>query len=152
MTTVKWIPLLLIMALIGGCVSAPTVPMASASSDAEAKQFMPPAGKANLYVARSNDSSGGTSVIDISVDGKLLGPVAPGTFYMASVDPGKHSLSAKAGMYSSDVAVDAAAGSNYFFEVTASTVVYGVKKPSLGVVLVEELGKMMVRQNHRAQD
>src|SRR5208282_5096811 len=126
--------------------------MASPASDADAKQFMPPTGRANVYIARSNGSSaGGSSLLNVSVDGKLLGPIAPGMFYLVSVDPGKHELSAKSGMYSSDVAVDAAAGNNYFYEVTTATVVYGVKKPSLGVVLLEDMGKMMVRQAQRAQ-
>ena len=151
MTTGRWIPLLVIMALVGGCVTAPSVPMASPASDADAKQFLPPAGKANLYIARSNGSSGGSSLFDISVDGKLLGQIAPGTFYLAAVDPGKHELSAKSGMYSTSVAVDAAAGNNYFYEVMAASGAYGVSKPSLGVVLIEEMGKMMVRQAQRAQ-
>src|SRR5271169_5341117 len=151
MTTGRWIPLLGIMTLVVGCVTAPSVPMAAPASDADAKQFMPPAGKANLYIAWSNGSSGGASHVDISVDGKLLGPIAPGTFCVVAVDPGKHEVSAKSGMNSATVAVEAAAGSNYFYEVTTTPGAYGANKPSLGVVLIEEMGKMMVRQAQRAQ-
>ena len=95
-------------------------PHGTAGFDAEAKQFTPPAGKANFYIAWSNSSSGGRA-LDISVDGKLLGPIAPGTFYLVAVDPGKHTVSAKVRDDSSNVAMDAAAGKNYYFEVTAST-------------------------------
>ncbi len=137
------------MALVG-CVTAPSVPMAAPAADADAKQFMPPAGKASLYIAWSNGSSGGAS-LDISVDGKLLGPIAPGTFYLVEVDPGRHEVSARSGMNSAAVAVDAAAGNNCFYEVTATSGAYGAIKPSLGVVLIEEMGKMMVRQAQRAQ-
>jgi len=151
MTTGRWIPLFVIMTLVGGCMTAPSVPMASPASDADAKQFTPPAGKANLYIAWSNGSSGGASHVDVSVDGKLLGPIAPGTFYLVAVDPGKHEVSAKSGMNPTNVAVDAAAGNTYFYELTATSGAYGANKPSLGVVLIEEMGKMMVRQAQRAQ-
>ena len=149
MTTVRWIPLLMIMALVAGCMTAPSVPMASAALDAEAKQFTPPAGKANVYVAWSNDSSARTT-LDISVDGKLLGPIAPGRFYLAVVDPGRHDVSARSMTSSANVTLNADAGKNYFYQITASSGGY-TAKPSLGVVLIEELGKMMVRQNQRAQ-
>jgi hypothetical protein len=150
MTTGRWIPLLVIMTLVG-CVTAPSIPMASTASDADAKQFLPPVGRANLYIAWSNGSSGGASHVDVSVDGKLLGRIAPGTFYLVAVDPGKHEVSAKSGMNSTNVAVDAAAGNNYFYELTATSGAYGANKPSLGVVLTEEMGKMIVRQAQRAQ-
>jgi Protein of unknown function (DUF2846) len=136
------------MALVG-CMSAPSVPMAGQAADADAKQFQPPAGKANLYIAWSNDSSARVT-LDVSVDGKLLGPIAPGMFYLATVDPGKHDVSAKSMTSSSNVSMNAEAGKNYFYELTASSGAY-TAKPSLGVVLIEELGKMMVRQNKRAQ-
>jgi Protein of unknown function (DUF2846) len=148
MTTGKWLPLLVIVTLVGGCMTAPGIPMASPASDADAKQFLPPAGKANLYVSRSNGSSGAS--FDVSVDEKLLGPIGPGTFYLFAVDPGRHEVSVKSMMTSANITMDAAAGKNYFYEVTATSSGYA-GKPSLGMVLIEEMGKLMVRQAQRAQ-
>jgi hypothetical protein len=148
MTTRGWIPLLVIMAFVGGCATAPTVPMASPAADADAKQFTPPAGQANVYIARSNGTPGAS--FDVSVDGKLLGPIVQGTFYLATVNPGRHEVSVRSMTSYSNITLDAAAGRNYFYEVTASSGAY-TAKPSLGMVLMEELGKLMVRQAQRAQ-
>ena len=46
--------------------------------------------------------------------------------------------------------VDVESGKNYFYEVTAMSSGMAAK-PSLSFVLIEEMGKLMVRQDKRAQ-
>ena len=145
----RWFPLLAAVTL-AGCVTVASVPMATSASDADAKTFRPPEGRADLYVARSNGSAGAAGLFDISVDGKLVGPIAPGTFYLVVLDSGRHEISAATGMNTTRVTLDADAGRNYFYEVTATSGGF-TAKPSLGIVLIEEMGKMMVRQAKRAQ-
>jgi hypothetical protein len=66
MTAARWIVLLLLAVLVN-CTTAPTVQLASPDSDATAKRFMPPGGRANLYIARSNDSASRVASFDIVV-------------------------------------------------------------------------------------
>jgi len=84
------------------------------------------------------------------VDGKSIGPIEPGMFYLVTVEPGRHSIIAMATLNSAKVTLDAQAGRNYFYEVTSSGGGLAAQ-PSLGFVLLEEMGKLMVRQNRRAQ-
>ena len=135
--------------LIAGCVTAASVSMATADSDASAKTFTPPDGKANLYIAWSGSSNQKAS-FDVSVDGKSVGPIAPGTFYLLAMDPGRHSITVAARMSSARETLTSEAGKNYFYEVTANSTGL-MAKPSLGFVLIPEMGKIMVRQNKRAQ-
>jgi hypothetical protein len=131
-----------------GCATGPNVSLATPESDAAAKQFAPLDGRANLYVARSNDSAGTT--FNVIVDGRTIGPIISGTFYLVDIDPGKHNLAAVSKLYSAKATLDAEAGKNYFYEVTGTS--SGLTaKPSLGIVLLEEMGKIMVRQGKRAQ-
>jgi len=146
MTNGKWISLLAVAAF-AGCMT--TVQLAPSESDAAAKRFVPPDGKANLYVARSNASEGERALFGVSIDGKAVGPIAAGTFYLVVLDPGTHSVAATSNENTSKASFDAQAGKNYFFEVTATA---GTATPrvSLGLVLLEPMGKIMVQQDKRA--
>ena len=115
-----------------------------------AKRFAPPDGKANLYVARSNAPNGERALFKVSVDGKAVGPIAAGTFYLVVLDPGKHRIAATSNENTSKASLDAQAGKNYFFEVTA-TAGTASARVSLGLVLLEQMGKIMVQQDKRAQ-
>jgi Protein of unknown function (DUF2846) len=148
MTKSTWISLLAAAALFG-CATT-TVPMATPVSDAAAKRFMPPDGKANLYVARSNSSFGAAVSFNIVVDGKVVGQIAPGTFYLVVVKPGMHSVAATSSQNSAKADFDAEAGKNYFYEVTATSGAFGARA-DLGLVLLEPMGKIMVQQAKRAQ-
>jgi len=146
MTNGKWISLLAVAAF-AGCMT--TVQLAPSESDAAAKRLVPPDGKANLYVARSNASEGERALFGVSIDGKAVGPIAAGTFYLVVLDPGTHSVAATSNENTSKASFDAQAGKNYFFEVTATA---GTATPrvSLGLVLLEPMGKIMVQQDKRA--
>src|SRR5208337_2174631 len=145
----KWILPIFIMSL-AACATAPVATIASSESDASAKKFMPPEGKANIYIAWSNNPNGGARSLNVSLDGKMLGIISPGTYHNVAIDPGKHSIEVKSTLNSAKVSLDAAAGRNYFYEVTASAGTY-TAQPSISLVLLEEMGKIMVRQNRRAQ-
>ena len=145
----KWILPIIIMSLIA-CATAPVATVASSDSDTNAKRFTPPEGKANLYIAWSNNSNGEARSLNVSLDGKMLGVISPGTYHNVIVDPGKHNIEVTSNMKSSKVSLDAAAGKNYFYEVTASAGTY-TAQPSISLVVFEEMGKIMVRQNKRAQ-
>lgn len=149
MTAAKWIVPLMMLAFVG-CATGPAVTLATPDSDAAAKQFKPPEGKANLYVARSGGSDSRVTSFDIAVDGKSIGPIGPGTFYLVSVDPGRHTVAAASVLNSAKTTFDAEAGRNYFYEVTASGSGFSAQ-PNLGMVVIEEMGKIMVRQNRLAQ-
>lgn len=147
MTKMRWISLLAITAL-AGCMT--TVHLATPESDAAAKRFAPPEGKANLYIARSNDSYGERALFGVTVDGKAVGPIAAGTFYLIALDPGKHTVAATSTENSSRATLDAQAGKNYFFEVKATAGI-AAARVSLGFVLLEQMGKIMVQQDRRAR-
>jgi len=149
MKAARWIAPVLALVL-AGCATGPAVRLASAESDAAAKQFVPAEGRANVYIARSNDPAGGVASFTLTIDGKTIGPIGPGTFYLVVVDPGKHSLTAAATLNSAKATLEVQAGKNYFYEIT-STGSGLTAQPSLGIVLIEEMGKMMVRQDKRAE-
>jgi len=149
MKAARWI-VVLIGAALAGCASNPAVTLAGSDSDAAAKQFRPPEGRANLYIARSESPVGNAASFEIAVDGKTVGPIGPGTFYLVVVDPGTHTITAATTLSSAKAAFDAAAGKNYFYQVTATGTGF-TAQPGLGIVLLEDMGKIMVQQNRRAQ-
>jgi hypothetical protein len=140
--------LILAFALLVGCTT--TAPMASAASDAAAKSFVVPEGKANLYIARAQSAYGGGALFKVLVDGQAQGSLAEGTFYLVAVDPGRHKIEVRTMANSDTASLDAAAGKNYFYELTATSGTSGVK-PSLSLVLFEKMGQMMIRQGKLAQ-
>jgi len=95
--------------LASGCAS---VPMASQELDTTAKTFAVKPGKANIYVYR-NESMGAAIKMPIALDGKLVGDTGAKTFLLLEVSPGNHTLVSKT-ENDSTLAIDAAAGRNYF--------------------------------------
>jgi hypothetical protein len=140
----KWVVLLAVV-LVAGCMTA-AAPAASPESDAAAKRFEPAQGKANLYVARSPGSAGGSTEFKLTVDGKELGSITPGTYYLVVLDPGRHSIAAASMFNSVKTELTTEPAKNYFYEVTARN-----GAPSLGLVFIEEMGKMMVQQGRLAR-
>ena len=143
------LPLLSVL-VFASCVTSPSIPFASSEFDSDAKRFSPPEGKSNLYIAWSGGSSGQVVSFDITIDGKEIGKIVPGTFYLVTINAGNHIVVVAARLNSSKATLDAEIGKNYFYEITSTS--SGITaKPSLGIVLIEEMGKIMVRQNRRAQ-
>ena len=105
-------------ALLVGCVSAP---MTSASLDEEGKKFTSEPGRANIYVARPGKFVGGGLNVETSLDGRSAGPLAPGTYQLLSVAPGKHAVSALSAPFGGvGQNLTAEADKNYFFKLTFS--------------------------------
>ena len=142
--------LLAALALAGtgtGACSSPPPP--SSPSDAKAKQFAPEAGKANLYLVREK-VAGSTTKLELFLDDKGLGALAPGMYFMVGVAPGKHTLRAESpGAATESGPVDAEAGKNHFIAVSTMCCVWKTE------VVVDELseqdGKREVLDAERAE-
>jgi len=93
-----------------------TVPLALPEMDAQAKRMNPPSGKALLYVYRGFSPAGAAVVAEPAVDGQKMGGLAPKTFLVVELEPGKHLY--KNG--SSGIPLHAKAGDSYFIEATVS--------------------------------
>ena len=151
----RWLLFFVVVAL-AGCVTfippAPSPP-ASPESDAHAKQFLPPQGKGNVYVARPSEFVllGKSTPYAITVDGKQVGGLMPGMYYCVALEPGNHALSASSEGSISNVTVPAEAGKNYYYQLTASNASDNTVRLSLGWVILEPMGKLMVQNNKRAQ-
>jgi len=104
--------------LLAGCASTP---MTSASLDSEAKQFTPEPGKANIYVSRDSAIIGGILKFQTMLDGRPVGALAPGTYQLLSVPPGKHTVYASSEENVQHQKVMVEAGKSYFFRVSVTT-------------------------------
>ena len=107
-------------ALLVGCASAPRT---STSLDEEGKKFTSEPGRANIYVARPGKFVGAGLNVETSLDERSGGPVAPGTYQLLSVAPGKHAVSIVIpampfGHVGQDLTAEA--DKNYFFKITLS--------------------------------
>ncbi|HUX13971.1 MAG TPA: hypothetical protein VMW87_13150 [Spirochaetia bacterium] len=142
------IAVVLTATVLFGCATTTGVQLANSDSDSAAKQFKPPAGKANLYLAMSEGSS--SAPAEIFVDGKDAGQVGPGTFLLLALDPGGHTMSAGSNDTSARTDFDLEAGRNYFYTVNVSST-FLTMKASITIVLLEPMGKLMIRQSKRAQ-
>ncbi|MGN5127942.1 DUF2846 domain-containing protein [Aeromonas sp. 30P] len=82
---------LLSAALLSGCAS---VPMADATVDAQAKQFVAPKDAANLYIYR-NETFGAAVKMPLLVDGMAVGDTVAHTYILKQVTPGSHTITSK---------------------------------------------------------
>ena len=110
--------------LLAGCtvpiVLPQKTPLAPAAADAEGKRFAPPAGMANIYVARTS-IVGSRYRFGVLLDGKPAGLVALNTYLLLQVPPGEHRIGVTTPENQHSVAVDAHDGQNYFFEAVSRT-------------------------------
>lgn len=141
------------MAIAVGCQSvriAPpkASPPADAAADEAAKRFEPPDGKASLYISRNQEAFYDGEPFMVSVDGRPVGYLAPGMFFLVPADPGPHQVSASSLAGFDKVEGSMKAGKLYFYALSKSSSAEG--KPSVGVVLFDAMGKTMVRQSKLA--
>lgn len=93
------------------------VPLASADADRRAKQAVPPAGKALLYVYRLGDRGAPLSP-PLRLNTRELASLAPQTFGYWAVDPGRVDL--RAGTSGSRVTLRCQEGRIYFVQMTVA--------------------------------
>ena len=132
---------------VAGC--AATVDLAAPEEDLTAKTFAPAEGQANIYVTREDQFTGSAVLFQLVVDQKVVGGIAPGTYHLVPVAPGRHSISVTTAENQSIEEVDAEADHCYFFEV----------KPKMGwiaaraevVQMSETEGRAAVSENSLAE-
>lgn len=95
---------------------SPAAPLASPEEDRKAKQALPPSGKALVYVYRTD---GGARVSPtVSLNNRELGALAPRTYYMVPVTPGRLDLRAGDGPA---LSIRSQEGRVYFVQLTVSS-------------------------------
>ena len=97
---------LLSAALLSGCAS---VPMANATADAQAKQFVAQANAANLYIYR-NETFGAALKMPVLVDGIAVGDTVAHSYILKQVTPGITSKSES----DATLTLSTEAGKNYY--------------------------------------
>ncbi|ABK36157.1 DUF2846 domain-containing protein [Aeromonas hydrophila] len=100
---------LLSAALLSGCAS---VPMAEATADAQAKQFVAPKDAANLYIYR-NETFGAAVKMPLLVDGMAVGDTVAHTYILKQVTPGSHTITSKS-ENDATLTLSTEAGKNYY--------------------------------------
>jgi hypothetical protein len=155
MVRARWFLPFLLLALVGCVTYTPPdpSPLASPDSDAQAKQFAPPPGKGNLYVARVSEFVilGQPAPFAFFVDEREVGGIVPGMYYCFSLEPGNHTFSASSASSTDHATVTIEAGKNYFYQLTTSNTAENTCKLSLSWVILEPMGKLMVQQSKRGE-
>ena len=126
----------------------PDMPLVSEKADADAKRFQPKPGKASVYVIREYTFTGQNTLCRISLDEIDQGRLAPGTFILFSVSPGKHEVSFKGKMDRGKEKIYAVKGGIYYIEI----------RPRSGIVTVpgkilridQKRGKQLIAAGKRA--
>lgn len=102
---------IILFSILTGCASSPKAPP---EKDMEAKQFIVPNGKSNIYLYR-NTIIGFQKSMPVSLDNKRAGITGANTYIRWVVVPGKHVVvSHPAGSEPSRVIIDTVAGKNYY--------------------------------------
>ena len=97
--------------LLATCAGVPTAPDNAPGST---QTYQPPEGKANIYIVRPFSFLGAVNLAQVFVDGKLLGSIGVGTYFVVAVDPGQHSVVATDPQWNAKVKLTAESGKNYF--------------------------------------
>ena len=132
--------------LLSSCAS---VQLTSTDMDTSAKGFEPASGKANLYIARGKEITGGAYSPQILVDGINIGTVGYNTYLLVSVAPGHHNIMAISQWGTMHEQIEVNADSNHFvkFSWQFGLLSFGMSLKQLD----EDTGKAMVKEGKRAQ-
>lgn len=98
------------------CGCAAKTPMMPERADVAAKRFMPPPNKANLYITRTSNL-GFAILFKLYLDGELAGSIAPSTYLLFELEPGKHQIAVITAENQDAVTIDFRDGENYFIDV-----------------------------------
>ena len=127
---------------------AATVPMMSERDDGLAKQFRPaPLNKSNIYLYR-DEFLGSAVAFNISLDGHMEGQTGAQTYYLWTVNPGRHVISS-AEENVDTITLYTKPGKNYYIW---QEVKMGMFSPRVALHQVDEAtGKQAVLQCKRAK-
>lgn len=100
-----------------GCIlpSAMPRPRASDTLAQQSRTFVPPPGKANVYVVRRYNPIGRLFLFYVTLDFQEFGSLGVQTYLYGFVDPGDHLVSSA---NSNRLEFTAVSGRNYFFKVS----------------------------------
>lgn len=110
----KVISAVVLIASQAGC--AATVSLAPTADDQQAKTFQISEQHANVYVFRRSQFEGSAILLQIFVDGSVVGAVAPGTYLYLQLEPGEHTVASITQENQSVIRLLASGGKNYFVE------------------------------------
>ena len=118
----RWLVKILFIIFFGTTLSAcATVALAPPTEDQQAKTFKVSEQQANIYVFRRYKFFGDALLVQIYLDGLIVGQVAPGTYFLFQVDPGEHTVASiwLPGRHGRRAVIQlyAESGTNYFIEV-----------------------------------
>ena len=109
--------LLLLVLIILSFPACATVQYAPEAQNVSAKKFITREGRASVYVfRRSLFYFGGAVSFLVKLDGKDIGYLRPGTFYLLPVTPGQHIIVASSHENSSESSIATVSGQCYFLE------------------------------------
>ena len=149
-----WLVPVLLFSFVGCVTYAPpsASPFASSTSDAEAKRFVPPQGEGNVYVSRPGEVTilGQPTPYGVTLDGKEVGGIMPNMYFCLSLKPGAHTLAVSSQDGTDTATVIVEAGKNYYYQLNTSTV-DNKTRLSLGLVILEPMGKLMINNTRRGQ-
>ena len=112
--------------LVTGCA---TVPKASDRLAQQSRTFVPPPGKANVYVIRPYNYIGSGLRWTVTLDSIEFGNLGLRSYLYGVVEPGEHvvgSLPPQVGGSPNQVGFAAVEGRNYFFKVSPGVLGYSV--------------------------
>jgi len=125
------------------------VQMTSPSLDSDAKKFEPEPGKGNIYINRISQWYGYDFAFQTLLDGRVVGALAPKTYLMLSVAPGKHIVAVSGADNVTQQTVNVESGKNYFFEarctLSGSNGQYSLR------LISEEQGRKEVTDSKRSE-
>ena len=138
--------LIVVVLAIGGC--AATVPLMPQTLDEEAKRFAPSPEKTNIYLTRRS-SLGMAVLFQVHLDGKLAGSIAPETYLLFEVEPGKHQIAVITQESQDAMTISAGRGENYFVDVVPK---FGWRHARAALEeLSQEEGRKAVQNAKRAE-
>ncbi len=97
-----------------------TVALAPPAKDQQAKTFEVSEQEANIYVFRRAKIAGDALLLPIYLDGQFVGGVAPETFLLLQVNPGKHTVAAIMQEGLAVITLRAESRTNYFIKAQPS--------------------------------
>jgi hypothetical protein len=132
--------LAVLFTLLAACTTLP-VPPASIRMIRQAQYLVPPDGKANIYVVRRTAHPADQALWTVDLDFRGFGTLGGESYLYGWLAPGEHLLALlQDGWVHERVTFRAAAGSSYFFVVSAGLLRLGIERVD------ERTGRELIRR------